>query len=283
MTRFSLIRSLLALVLLGVAASGCDHGVEPDGPNLIDRFGPFRLVAPLAASQATADFAAGESVVFTAEFNKQVAWVLTITGQESGAVRVIEGFSNALTAENARWNGRVTELPFFRQEPVTAVLTVPGEEASEPTAADVDVLSGRTYAGNVFADFEGPTNIFTGNFEFELQNSGISSEVPAGEGDSFYLIRGTEPPSGGTRNFFVGLIDIRPQGRGLFTVPTTVPENLYFNFLLRGLGADFTIAVVQLIVDSNGTGAYELDQDTGDPVRGHPRRLRGLAAVQASP
>ena len=275
MPSLSLPRGLLALLLLGVAASGCDHGVEPDGPNLIDRFGPFNLVTPLAASQPTADFAAGESVVFTAQFNKQVAWVLTITGQESGAVRVIEGFSRELTAENARWNGRTTRLPFFRAEPVTAVLTIPEEAEAEATTAGVEVLSGRTYAGNVFEDFEGPANLFVGNFEFEFQNAGVSSEVPAGEGESFLLLRGTEPPAGSTRNFFVGLFDIRPEGRGVFPVPTTVPEQLYFNFMLRGFGTDFTIAVVQLIVDKNGTGAYELDRDTVIPFGDIPVDFEG--------
>ncbi len=137
------------------------------------------------------------------------------------------------------------------------------------------MLSGRTYAGNVFEDFEGPANIFVGNFEFEFQNSGVSSEVPAGEGDSFYLLRGTEAASGPTRNFFVGLIDIRPEGRGRFPVPTTVPEDLFVNFLIRGFDTDFTIAVVQLIVDSNGTGAYELDQDTAIPFGDIPVDFEG--------
>ncbi len=266
---------LLGLALL-VVLPGCDHSLEPDGPNLIDRFGPFRLVTPLAASTDAVDFASGERVVFTAEFNKQVAWVVEITGQESGAVKRIEGFSRALDADNASWQGSTTELPFFKDEAVVAVLSVPLEPESEDTTADVTVTSARAYPGTVFADFESGTgSISVGNFEFELQNSGITSEVPAGEGDAFYLLRGTEPPAGGTRNFFVGLIDIRPEGRGVFAAPTSVPEDLYFNFLLRGLGRDFTIAVIQLIVDGNGTGQYELDQDTVFPFGDIPATFTG--------
>ena len=137
------------------------------------------------------------------------------------------------------------------------------------------VTGARTYPGNVLADFEGGGDISVGNFEFEFQGAGITSEFVAGEREEFYLLRGTEPASGVTRNFFVGLIDIRPDGRGTVDVPTTVPEELYVNFLLRGFDADFTIAVVQLIVDANGTGQYEAEQDTYVPFGDIPVDFEG--------
>lgn len=255
------LRSVVAGLVLALAVAGCDHVTDPDGPRLIDRFGDFTLIEPLSASSSSVDFEAGQSVTFSARFNKQASWVLEITGEQSGAVKRIEGFSNELTDENARWNGGTTVLPFFKDEPVEAALFFPEEEGADTTRVDIAVLSTREYPGVVLADFEGGDEIQVGNFEFEFQDTGISAEVPPGEGDGFYLLRGTEPPSGGTRNFFVGLIDIRAQDRGRVAVPTSVPEDLYFNFMLRGLGTDFTIAVVQLIVDGNGTGAYELDQD----------------------
>ena len=264
---------MLALVV-GVGAAGCDHLTDPAGPNLPDRFGDFNFVEPVAASQPTVDFAGGEDVAFSATFNKQAAWVLLITGQESGAVKRIEGFSNVLDATNATWNGGTTELPFFKDETVDVALFVPSEE-TDTLRTTVEVVSPRTYPGNVFADFEGGENIFIGNFEFEFQNAGITAEFAPGQGDRYFVLRGTEPPSGGTRNFFVGLIDIRPDGNGLFPVPTTVPEDLYFNFLLRGYGTDYTIAVIQLIVDANGTGAYELDRDLAVPFGDIPVDFEG--------
>jgi len=268
-------RSVLASSLLVLAIAGCDHVTEIDGPNLTDRFGDFNLLDPIAASQASVDFAAGETVTFTARFNKQTNWVIEIVGQESGAVKRIEGFSNELTADNARWEGGTTELPLFKDEPITASLLLPDEQQDDTTRTDVTLLTPRTYSGSVMSDFEGGDEIQVGNFEFEFQNSGISSEVPAGEGDAFYVMRGTEPPSGATRNFFVGLIDIRPEGRGLLPVPTSIPEDLYFNFFLRSFDTEFTIAVVQLVVDGNGTGAYELDQDTIFPFGDIPVDFEG--------
>lgn len=258
-------RGLAALGLLlatGAALGGCDHGTEPDGPNLIDRFGDFAVLDSLAASRSAVDFAAGETVAFTARFNKQVDWIVEITGRESGAVKRIEGFSNELTVENARWSGSTTTLPLFKDEAVDVALVIPAEMQDTMRTA-VEVLSPRPYPGDVAADFEGTDNITVGNFEFEFQNAGLSSSVPAGQGDTFYLLRGTDR---NVRNFFVGLIDIRPRSNAsFFTVPTSVPEDLYFNMFLRGLGTDFTIAVVQLIADANGTGRFEDGQDTVFP------------------
>ncbi len=253
------ITGIVLVVVLGTA--GCDHITEPDGPRLVDRFGPFTPLDPIAADRAAVDFAGGERVSFTGSFSKQVNWVIEVTGQESGAVKRIEGFSAQLDASNAAWKGGTTELPFFKDEPVEAALFVPSEN-SDTSRVTVEVTTPRTYPGNVFADFEGATDIFVGNFEFELENSGITSEVPAGQGDAFFLMRGTDDV---VANFFAGLIDIRPEGAGLFPVPTTVPEDLYFNFMVGGIGADFTIAVVQLVVDGNESGAYEVDQDTVFP------------------
>ena len=270
-----LTRSVFASSLLVLAVAGCDHVTEIDGPRLTDRFGDFALLDPLVASQAEVDFAAGESVTFAARFNKQTNWVVEVVGQESGATKRIEGFSNELTADNARWDGGTTELPFFKDEPVTASLLLPDEDQTDTTRTDVTVLTPRVYEGSVISAFEGGDQIQVGNFEFEFQNAGITSEVPAGEGDAFYVLRGTEPASGGTRNFFVGLIDIRPPGRGLLTVPTSVPEDLYFNFLLRSYDTAYTIAVIQLVVDKNGTGAYELDQDDVFPFGDIPVDFEG--------
>lgn len=267
-------RALAAGLALALVAglAGCDHVTDPDGPNLIDRFGPFTVVDSLGVSRATVDFAAGETLAFTARFNKQVAWVLEITGRESGAVKRIEGFSNELTPANARWNGSTTELPLFGAEAVDVTLVVPAETADTMRVA-AEVLTPRTYPGVVAADFEGTDNITVGNFEFEFQNAGLSAEVPPGEGERFWLLRGTDR---NVRNFFVGLIDIRPRaGASFFTVPTSIPEDLHFNMFLRGLGTDHTIAVVQLIADGNGSGRFEDGQDTVFPFGDIPVDFEG--------
>lgn len=257
-------RTCVALTLAAVfLLAGCDHLTEPiDGPRLIDRFGDFSLIEPLGESRPSVDFAAGESVAFTARFNKQVNWVLEITGQTSGAVKRFEDFSDELTDANALWRGGTTELPFFGTEICDVALIIPDEEV-DTLRTIVEVLSVKEYEGNVAADFneDAGSDIFVGNFEFELDaSSGLSAEVRPAEGEFFYLLRGTDDV---VNNFFVGLIDIKATitGETYFPVPTSVPEDLYFNMFLYSFGTPNTIAVVQLVFDENGSGAFEDGQD----------------------
>ncbi|RMH54287.1 MAG: hypothetical protein D6685_14935, partial [Bacteroidetes bacterium] len=253
-------------MLAALVAAGCDHITDPDGPRLIDRFGDFALLEPLAASRTAVDFAAGQDVVFTARFNKQVNWVVEIVGETSGALKRIEGFSSELTAENARWRGGTTQLPLFRQEPVEARLFVP-EEASDTTRIRLDVLAPKVYEGQVVADFEGGDLISVGNFEFEFDDTaGITSDPPAAQGNGFYLMRGQDDVV--ANNFFVGLITIRPPGGGTFDVPTNIASELYLNCFLYGSGTPYTIAVVEVVVDGNGSGTYEDGQDLVVPLGG---------------
>src|SRR5210317_562622 len=102
---------------LGLALISCNHETDFfDGPDLIDRFGEFKVNSSLAVSQPTVDFAAGESVYFTAAFNKNIDWVIEIKGNESGAVKRITNFDKEITEDNATWEGGTTVLPLFRAE-----------------------------------------------------------------------------------------------------------------------------------------------------------------------
>ncbi|MCA1761777.1 MAG: hypothetical protein ABR574_03475, partial [Cryomorphaceae bacterium] len=83
--------AILLFCAVLVITTSCERDDEdPAGPNLQDRFGPFEVVSELTLSRDSVNFAEGENVVFDAEFNKNVNWVITITGLESGAVLVIE-------------------------------------------------------------------------------------------------------------------------------------------------------------------------------------------------
>lgn len=282
MTR--LLRSFAATLAVALAAAlsvaGCDHVTDFDGPRLVDRFGPFALLEPLQASRVTADFAAGETVVFTARFNKQTNWVLEIIGLESGAVRRIEGFSSELNASNARWEGRTTVLPFFGVEPVRATLSFPDEAEAGTSATSLNVLSPRTYPGSVVADFEGGDNIRVGNFEFELAAARIEGTPRPAQGSGYFLLRGTDNV---VRNFFVGLIDILPRTAGTyFAVPTSVPENLYVNMFIRSFGTPHTIAVVQLVADANGNGRFDDGVDRVFPYSDIPVDWTGWRAFSKS-
>lgn len=262
MNKLSFLYGCLA-VLLTLGISGCDHDTEAfDGPSLVDRFGPFTAISALEASQPTADFATGETIFFNATFNKNVNWVLEITGTESGSVKRIEGFSSELNASNATWDGGTTKLPLFKDEVANVVLTVPEVEGFLETTT-VETLSNKQYEGLLFTDFEEDLGVdaFIGNFEFEFTpQTGRQMDIPA-EGDSYYRLEGTDNV---VPNFFVGLIDLKSEitGNGVLEFPTTVPEDLFFNVFMYSDGGPHGLAIIEFFIDGNDTGTYELDQDT---------------------
>jgi len=253
----------IAAICISFLQISCKRDIDTfDGPSLIDRFGEFENTQALQLNRSEVDFSVGESVIFTAEFNKNVEWVITITGQQSGAVRRITGFDRFIKESNATWTGGTTDLPFFKKELCTVVLSVP-EEADFSQTAEVEIIGTKLYPGNVFADFEDPPGSFidVGNFEFEFSNQiGRQNTLPAAQGDYYYFLEGTDNV---VPNFFVGLINIKSTitGQTYAPFPTTVPNQLYFNCFLYHDGSPHGIAVIQFAFDSNNSGAFEDGQD----------------------
>lgn len=266
MKNISLYTILSLFILVGF---GCDHDTDFfDGPNLEDRFGEFNLIEGLEVNRTTVDFTAGEDVRMTARFNKNVDFIIRITGLESGAVKVIEAFDNELDASNAIWEGGTTTLPLFRQEMCRIELEVP--EASLVQEAMVEVVGTRVYEGSLFTDFESElgADLFLGNFEFELTgNTGRRFDGNAAEGSAYWYFEGTDNV---VPNFFAGLADISSTttGETYAPLPTTVPEDLWFNCFMYADGGPHGIAVIQFIVDSNDSGAFEDGEDAAFQLDG---------------
>ena len=250
---------LLICLAIGLLTTSCDHETDNfDGPSLIDSFGPFEVVEGLIISQPTVDFSAGEDVFFTAKFNKNVNWQVIITGTESGAVKVVEGFDRELTADNATWFGGTTQLPFFKAELCTVELVVP-EEGDFKDTGEVEVLGSKTYEGSLMTDFEEVPagGIFVGNFEFDFTPAtGITDALPAAQGDFCLLLEGTDNT---LDNFFVGLVRVNASitGETYIPLPTTVPEEVYFNCFVYSDGSNpYTIAPIEFFVDTDDSGDF---------------------------
>jgi hypothetical protein len=254
-----LIYHILFIGIIGSLIVACSHDTDTfDGPNLIDRFGDFNVVEGLGVSSPTVNFTAGETVFFTAQFNKNVDWVVQITGSVSGAVKRIEGFDRELNQENATWNGGTTDLPFFKAEMCTVELLIP-EEPDYKDTGEVEVLGTKTYEGGLVTDFEEDpgTDLFIGNFEFDFSPAtGRTDALTAAEGDFCLLLEGTDNT---LDNFFVGLITVNASitGETYIPLPTTVPEEVFFNCFMFSDGTPYTIAVIEFAFDSNDSGAYE--------------------------
>ena len=259
----SIIYTLLIASVMALFIS-CAHDTDtPDGPNLIDRFGPFDVNENLTVNVDSVNFTNNEKVIMEAEFNKNVGWLIEIIGQESGAVKRIEGFDRSVNAGNATWSGSTTDLPFFRNEMCQIRLTVP-EQPEYLDTAFVKVTGPKVYNGSLLIDFETDpgSNIDLGNFEFDfdLDSTGVKNFIPAAQGEFYYSLLGTDIT---LSNFFVGLMLIKPSivGETYVPLPTTVPENVYFNCFIYSDGRPHGIAVIEFSYDANDNGRYDEGRD----------------------
>ncbi len=251
--------STLILSVCVLFFTGCIHDTEFfDGPFLQDRFGEFAVIEPLSLNRQSVDFSTGEVLELSAQFNKRVNFIVMITGLESGAVKFIEGFDNIINASNGVWSGGTTDLPLFRTEKCSVQLIIP-EADSLTFTEEVEITGTKLYEGSLYTDFEAAplTNIFLGNFEFEFtNNTGRRNNGKAAQGDWHYYFEGTDNV---LPNYFIGLIEIKPSivGATYVPVPTTIPEELYYNCFMYSDAGPHGIAVIQFAYDSNSSGKFE--------------------------
>ncbi len=249
MKRIALITAISTLLL-----AGCTRETDLfDGPDLNDLYGEFNLLQALAVNDSEIDFAAGEKAVFTAEFSRNINWTLTITGQESGAVKTITGFSRTLDASNATWDGTTTQLPMFRPEACDVSLTFETEEEVYETSVSVETA--RPVEGLLLEDFEAGWNPGWGSFVQSGADMSfvIRTDENAAQGGSYYDMGGEVG-----WDWLIGLIDIPGSAYGAPTFDlATNPDNIYFNVLLSKQ-PDLSNALVlfQFREDDNGDGVY---------------------------
>ncbi len=109
------------LIVLLLFAVGCRK--DTLGPSLVEMHGPVTVTEPFSASKNSVDFSKNEQVHFTAKFENDAAWIVTVKGQISGAVKTFEGASKSVDISNSVWTGYANTIPSFQVEPVTATLS----------------------------------------------------------------------------------------------------------------------------------------------------------------
>ena len=147
-------KKIILLFIAGTVLLACrkEEVNKTDGPNLTDIYGTFEVVTTLAASQNSVDFSAGQTVYFTCETTTIKEWKISITGQTSGANKIITGTGKSLNASSALWDGSTTTFPMFRAETCDVMLTFTGEEDTLYTT--VVVTAPKVNQGFLIADFE---------------------------------------------------------------------------------------------------------------------------------
>ncbi len=235
----------------------------------VDYIGPAYISAPddfsvtsFTASLPAVDFTS-TTETFNATFTHNVSWVLTVTGQASGAVFETTGISNNISAV---WTGTNNSVTFFRTgETVTATLSFYNSKYISSINVDITQVPnfiGSTYAIALFGDFEDTAKVYDGVrwSEFDKPNpipnvdQGIDSMaidyngkiVPSCQGKKYYYIKGL----GNQPTFVSGL---RYFGLMAPILPAT-PDNIWVNMYVYGTGdANSAIELEYQEADFDGT------------------------------
>src|SRR6478609_2078693 len=115
---------LLCVGIIQLVFTSCKKQ-DQVGPNIEGIYGPLTIVTTLNKSADNIQFATGQKVYFTAGFESDAVWKLTIKGQTSKAVKTFEGISKSLNATNSTWDGSADSAPSFRAEVCDVILTFP--------------------------------------------------------------------------------------------------------------------------------------------------------------
>jgi len=256
-------KSILKYSILLLVMFACHRDkVDYLGPAYVSAPADFAVtnftVTPASVNLATVTGKA----TFNATFSSTVSWILTIKGNQSGAVKKFTGLSNGLT--NLTWNGVHDDLFFFRKgEDATATLSFYGNTLSPSVSFHIiNVPNFKGFGGKGFftnfGDFETPTQIVpTGHWHaFNVGGStgdsiivhnvtqGVDSaqidyqgnKVPAVQGYYYYYIKGL----GDQNNYVSGIqggengLDFSPQ-INTTTVPSD-PTRVWVNVYLYGTG-----------------------------------------------
>lgn len=249
---------ILCLTVLSLFSCRKDEINKLDGPSLEEMYGVFGVTETLFISRDSVDFAAGETVYFTAAMTKTSDWKFTITGLSSGAKKIITGTSKTISASDAIWDGSTTEFPIFRAEMCKVELTFEGE--SDTLTGFVKVLQPKVNTGYLLTDFESG---FDPGWGYYIQSGAdmdfqIHTDATSPEGGSYYNMAGTV-----NWDWLIGLIEFKATADGLVTYPlNTNPQNVYFNAMVYGEpGLTNSIILFQFQEDENADGSFNTAVD----------------------
>ena len=254
---------ILSVIFLGILALSCERSKDPEGPSLNDLYGPFKVLdgQEFKASNQNVDFSNGGTIHFTCGFSKQVEWTVTIRGVNSGATKVIEGFTAIIGEENSRWFGDITSLPMVKVEPCEVILTVETLDTNYADTIGINVRGVRPIDGHLVTDFENGLNP---GFTVFIQ-SGVPPMIfdtvvdpTSAEGNVCYEMSGEVPFADDLGNILMPVSSFTDTN---FTLPEN-EEIVYFNFFGRkGPQVVNEIFVFQFMEDDDGNGSYNAGGD----------------------
>lgn len=249
---------IILFALVSIISCRKDEINKFDGPDLNDVYGEFKIIDSLKSSVSSVDFSQG-TMHFSCELSKLSQWKLEIEGQNSGAVKIIEGSSRVLDASTALWDGSTTIFPLFQAEMCDVMLTFEGEVDTLHTTLELTGL--KPLEGFIVANFEdgwkpGWTKFVQSgaNMKFDIQNDSVTPEAT-----SYYNMQGEV-----NWDWLIGLVDFNAAAYNETTLPLSANgDNLFFNCLVYGEPQlDNSRILFRFDEDENEDG--EFDETTED-------------------
>lgn len=256
---FQIIVLIVALIMMS-----CERETDTfKGPSIGYPTNDFAVTQGFASSTASIDFSIEDSVKFTARFNEEVAYTITLTGEESGAVQQIVGVSDAV---DTIWSGDAQTV-FFKEEKISVQLTVLGR-STVVASLDIEIEHVYTPVGVGLSNFEaggtGASCWFPGMNQVACDNGFVPSVSL--EGVFAHQVKGVSVDKPGDQ--FVGLATISPKiGTNNdwlhFAVPNESPDQLYFNIFIFGTGDDNVAMFIKFMQDDDGNGSHDPLRENG--------------------
>jgi hypothetical protein len=239
---------------------GCEKE-DPIGPNLVDLYGPFRILDSLTYTNSGAiNFKTDSVLQFSGSWTNMAEWKIEIKGRTSGAVKTITGKSKNLDSIAGQWNGSADGI-FFRKEVCDVVFSF--KDYPDTMKTTVTIAEPRDYSkvGYIIKHFEG-----SGAEEFWGGNGKQAKRInksDAPEGINYFYMEGTE---GGSSYWIGSFPPVSAQsivGKPYFPLNDADTATTYINFFVRGYGTANTFINFQILEDDNGDGVYtEASEDS---------------------
>ncbi len=253
------------LAISGLLATGSCRELDPEGPELQDIFGEFRILTPLTQDRTTVDFSAGETVEFISELSVRTEWTLSIRSIETGARKILEGNEKLIMGDVARWNGSVTFAPLFSAGEHIVATMLFADFPDSTMVSDTILITGAKplpAGGYLISDFEDPDQVFEkfSEFSFEETSNGIESLFPAAIGSSYWYMFGRD----NNNSVFVCGVRITStsaQGTPVYEFATENEDKVWFNMFVFGPGVPNTLLVIDFQEDDNLDGTYVSTQE----------------------
>ncbi len=226
--------------------SGCRDKKDFIGPEYAVASSNFKISA-FTSGLSSVNFENKEHQYFVANFTDRVSWKIILQGQESNAIKIIEGLSDEINKSNSSWNGVHDGTRFFNNEKVLATLSFIGTD--QTTSSEFSISAPIKYPeavklGNGFegAAWQGPW------FDPGEDNGSGKTNQLSIQGKSGYRLKGTDLSG----NYYMGVI------RKAYN--SELPENaeeVYFNIYAYGVGDATSVLKLAGKEDENGNRTFD--------------------------